>query len=85
MATRNFEIIKGLTLSRIWNIFLLKFSFYMSRLLKKPVHWGTPIAISIEPTTACNLECPSGLRQFTRPTGNLKSDIILKYLKGSII
>jgi len=33
------------------------------------------MTISIEPTTACNLrcpECPSGLRAFTRPTGNLK-------------
>lgn len=39
--------------------------------------WGKPMSISIEPTTACNLECPecpSGLRQFTRKTGNLKSD-----------
>lgn len=35
------------------------------------------MAISIEPTTACNLkcpQCPSGLRQFTRPTGNLKPE-----------
>jgi len=83
MATRNIEIIKGLTLRRIWNIFLLKSSFYISRLIKHPIHWGTPIAISIEPTTACNLECPecpSGLRQFTRPTGNLKADINTKIL-----
>lgn len=37
--------------------------------------WGYPVAVSIEPTTACNLgcpECPSGLKAFTRPTGNLK-------------
>lgn len=36
-----------------------------------------PMTLSIEPTTACNLrcpECPSGLRSFTRPTGNLKMD-----------
>ena len=35
------------------------------------------MSIAIEPTTACNLrcpECPSGLRSFTRPTGNLKTD-----------
>ena len=85
MATRNFEIIKGLTFSRVLNIFLLKFSFYISRVLKQPIHWGTPIAISIEPTTACNLkcpECPSGLRQFTRPTGNLKTDINTKILEN---
>ncbi|MCB0692085.1 MAG: SPASM domain-containing protein [Saprospiraceae bacterium] len=35
------------------------------------------MTISIEPTTACNLrcpECPSGLRAFSRATGNLKKD-----------
>ena len=35
------------------------------------------MTISIEPTTACNLrcpECPSGLRSFSRDTGNLKED-----------
>jgi radical SAM protein with 4Fe4S-binding SPASM domain len=35
------------------------------------------MTISVEPTTACNLrcpECPSGLRSFTRETGNLKTD-----------
>ncbi len=38
-----------------------------------------PTSIAIEPTTACNLgcpECPSGLKQFTRPTGNLKIDLL---------
>lgn len=37
---------------------------------------GMPVSISIEPTTACNLgcpECPSGLKKFSRPTGNLKA------------
>ncbi len=41
------------------------------------MQWGMPMTISIEPTTACNLrcpECPSGLRSFTRETGNLKED-----------
>ena len=35
------------------------------------------MAVSIEPTTACNLgcpECPSGLRSFSRATGNLKKE-----------
>jgi radical SAM protein with 4Fe4S-binding SPASM domain len=41
----------------------------------RPIPFGNPYAISFEPTTACNLrcpECPSGLRSFTRDTGNLK-------------
>ncbi len=49
-------------------------SFYLSKWMKKPIQWGMPFNVSIEPTTTCNLgcpECPSGLKNFTRPTGNL--------------
>src|SRR6478752_7365674 len=52
-------------------------SFYLSRLLNRPVQWGYPVSVSFEPTTSCNLrcpECPSGLREFTRPTGMLKKN-----------
>lgn len=78
MAHKRIALFKTLSLYRLWNFFLLKLSYQVSILIKKPIHWGYPIAISIEPTTACNLkcpECPSGLRQFTRPTGNLKQDV----------
>lgn len=50
-----------------------------------------PISISIEPTTSCNLrcpECPSGLRQFTRPTGMLDQDFfkkIITELKSTLV
>lgn len=56
------------------NLFALKGSYLLARLFKKSILWGKPYALSIEPTTACNLacpECPSGLKQFTRPTGKL--------------
>lgn len=60
---------------RKWmNAMQLFFSFYASRLFSKPLHLGMPMSMSIEPTTACNLrcpECPSGLRQFSRSTGNI--------------
>tara|TARA_Y100001954_G_scaffold132633_1_gene141750 strand:+ start:177 stop:1070 length:894 start_codon:yes stop_codon:yes gene_type:complete len=42
-----------------------------------------PLALSIEPTTACNLgcpECPSGLKKFTRKTGNLSLDLHKKII-----
>ncbi len=58
-------------------------SYKLTQWRKKPIQWGTPMTISIEPTTACNLrcpECPSGLRAFTRPTGNLKKDFFSKIL-----
>lgn len=68
------HVLSHLNIRRCWNGVLLGLSFYLSRLLKKPLVWGKPLAVSIEPTTACNLgcpECPSGLKQFSRPTGKL--------------
>ena len=70
-----------LTLRRVWNAVKVLSSFYLSRILNKPIQWGYPISISFEPTTSCNLrcpECPSGLRAFTRPTGMLKKDFFRK-------
>src|SRR5580765_1888587 len=66
-----------LTLRRVWNATKVLSSFYISRIVNKPVQWGYPISISFEPTTSCNLrcpECPSGLSEFTRPTGMLEKD-----------
>ncbi len=75
------NFISKFTFKRFWNALLVTSSFYISRWLKKPMQWGLPFTISIEPTTACNLgcpECPSGLKAFSRPTGNLKADFFRK-------
>ncbi len=59
-------------------------SYYYTKWSGKPVQWGMPFTVSIEPTTACNLrcpECPSGLRSFSRPTGNLKADFFRKTME----
>lgn len=72
-----FLLLQHMTLRRLLNMVQTFLSFYFSKWTKKPVHWGKPFGVSIEPTTACNLkcpECPSGLRAFTRSTGNLKTD-----------
>lgn len=66
------------------NAALVLCSYYLSRIFNKPISWGLPICLSIEPTTACNLrcpECPSGLRSFTRQTGNLKLNQFKKWLE----
>ncbi|MCS6934678.1 MAG: SPASM domain-containing protein [Chitinophagales bacterium] len=50
-------------------------------MLKRPMVWGMPFTISVEPTTSCNLqcpECPSGLRSFTRPTGYIDLQLFKK-------
>ena len=68
---------RKLTIRRLWNITKVFVSFYVTKWTRKPIQWGMPMTISMEPTTACNLrcpECPSGLRAFSRPTGNLKED-----------
>ena len=75
------NFISKLTLTRIVNVCKLITSYQITKWLKKPVVWGQPMTVSFEPTTACNLrcpECPSGLRSFTRETGNLKKDFFRK-------
>lgn len=72
---------RKITFYRLWNGLKVLSSFYVSRLMKRPVQWGYPVSISFEPTTSCNLrcpECPSGLRAFTRPTGMLQEDFFTK-------
>lgn len=71
------NLLSKLSLTRFWNGVQVLSSFYISRLVRKPVQWGLPVSISFEPTTSCNLrcpECPSGLRSFSRPTGMLQKD-----------
>ncbi len=78
-----FNFLGKLNLLRIKNAFLVYLGYYYSRITRSAVPWGLPLSISIEPTTACNLacpECPSGLKQFTRATGNIKMDLFDKIL-----
>lgn len=72
-----------LSIRKVWNAGLVFMSYHYSRIIRKPVQKGLPYSLTIEPTTACNLrcpECPSGLRQFSRETGNLKKDFFTKVL-----
>ncbi len=71
---RSSRFIKVITWEKLWNLFLLYGSFYFSRITRKAVHFGVPWSLSVEPTTSCNLscpECPSGLKKFTRATGQM--------------
>ena len=77
--TLNF--LRKLTPRRVVNAVKVTASYYATRWLQRPVVWGKPFTVSFEPTTACSLrcpECPSGLRQFTRPTGNLKANFFTR-------
>ena len=75
------NLFSKLTIRRFWNGAKVLSSFYLGRLLRRPLQWGLPVSVSFEPTTSCNLrcpECPSGLRTFTRPTGMLENDLFKK-------
>jgi radical SAM protein with 4Fe4S-binding SPASM domain len=71
--------LKHATGRRLSNQAKLLSGFQYSRITKAPHQWAMPSSIAIEPTTACNLgcpECPSGLKKFSRPTGNLHTDLL---------
>lgn len=71
-------LIKYLSFEKVVNLSKLYISFLYSRIKSNAKIAGHPIALSIEPTTKCNLgcpECPSGLKEFSRKTGNLSTDL----------
>jgi radical SAM protein with 4Fe4S-binding SPASM domain len=78
-------LLRCLTPGRTLNLLSLWFTFLVARYARRIVVPAGPAAISAEPTTRCNLrcpECPSGLRQFTRPTGNLDPEIFSAWLSS---
>lgn len=71
------SILSSLSARKAWNAAKVLGSYYWSKWTKRPVQWGLPVSVAVEPTTSCNLrcpECPSGLRAFSRPTGMLQND-----------
>tara|TARA_Y100000385_G_scaffold230921_1_gene242694 strand:- start:5 stop:1021 length:1017 start_codon:yes stop_codon:yes gene_type:complete len=76
-------ILKFLSFVKVINLAKLYVSFLCSRLNHNAKISGQPVALSIEPTTTCNLgcpECPSGLKQFSRKTGNLSTELNKKII-----
>lgn len=81
--TDRLNFLQMLTPAKVGNLARLLFSYQLSKYLRRPLHYGLPAAVAIEPTTACNLrcpECPSGLRAFTRPTGTLQAELFKKII-----
>lgn len=71
---------------KILNLIKLRLCYRLSVIIKSPILWGYPFRISIEPTTFCNLsclECPSGQRTLTRPTGNMQYTMYRKIIHES--
>lgn len=69
-----YRFLQVLNFRKICNLLILQGSYYYSILSKKTIHKGAPWSLSIETGTFCNLsclECPSGQKEFTRPTGTM--------------
>jgi radical SAM protein with 4Fe4S-binding SPASM domain len=80
-AKDTLQFLSKLNPSKMGNAVSVLSSFYLAKWTQKPIQWGVPFTVSIEPTTTCNLgcpECPSGLKQFTRPTGSIEYDFYKK-------
>lgn len=81
--TDGINLFSKLNGKRLFNAAQLLSSYYLSKTIKKPIHWGMPLTLEIEPTTSCNLrcpQCPSGLREFTRNTGMLDLPLYKKII-----
>ena len=63
------NFLKKLSVKKIINYLLLRFSYFISVLLRKPFVLGLPAVIAVEPGNLCNLncpECPTGTNGLTR-------------------
>ena len=64
--------------SRGSNLLKIIFSYLISRISGRVIHWGNPVAVSIEPNNTCNLrcpECPAGLKELTRARGHMQPEL----------
>ena len=64
-----------ITFARVWNLLLIGLSMGLSKSFRKPVVWGKPCLLMVEPTNLCNLRCPmcpSGAGEMTRPQGMME-------------
>ncbi|MBE0661312.1 MAG: SPASM domain-containing protein [Bacteroidales bacterium] len=77
-------LIRNVTAGRLINYLKLRLSYHLAGFQKHPRHWGFPVAVSVEPTTACNLqcpECPTGRGTLQRPAGKLSIEQFDYYLQ----
>jgi radical SAM protein with 4Fe4S-binding SPASM domain len=61
-----------LLFTRLFNLVKILSGYLISRITKKVIHWGNPVAVSIEPNNTCNLhcpECPAGMKELSRARG----------------
>ncbi|RLD48488.1 MAG: radical SAM protein, partial [Bacteroidetes bacterium] len=76
-------VIKKLTFSKIINYLKLNISYFFYFNLNKKKINGLPYSLSVETTNICNLnclQCPTGQKTLTRPTGNITTETFNKII-----
>jgi len=68
MLTDFLNLANSLSIRKVLNIVLVQLSYFLSLALKKPLVWGKPFFVSLEPAAICNLACP----QCPTGTGDVK-------------
>ncbi|MFC1683594.1 radical SAM/SPASM domain-containing protein, partial [Candidatus Zixiibacteriota bacterium] len=66
-----------ITIHQLVNICQVLLSYLVSSLLRRPVVWGYPFLLEVEPSSLCNLRCPLcavGAGNMTREQGNMPLD-----------
>lgn len=76
-------MLKYISIRKIVNLFKVYIGYWLSLIFKKPIVWGNPYSLTIEPTNRCNLnclECPSGNNSSTRPKGFVDINLYKKII-----
>ncbi len=69
----------------IANLTALSCGYALSHVVKRPLVWGYPISIMIEPISRCNLRCPLcpiGARELTRDLGVMSLENYVRILEN---
>ncbi len=84
-------VLSVLNFRRVSNFASLCFSYFLSRIIRRPAIIGMPYAVSVEPSGLCNLkcpECPTGAAVLTRSGGMITPRMftgVAASLEGSLM
>jgi radical SAM protein with 4Fe4S-binding SPASM domain len=71
------NLIRSLNFRRSLNLLKTGSSFVLSSVLNRPIIWGKPAVLTIEPTNTCNLRCPlctTGSGEMQRVIGQMSPE-----------
>jgi radical SAM protein with 4Fe4S-binding SPASM domain len=77
------QLLMALTLPRLINLLIVMSSLLVTKIVRRPVRWGMPYVLTIEPTNCCNLSCPqcdTGAGLLQRRKGFLDLELYEKIL-----